>query len=206
MSATATARTQSDECYTPAKDLSRVRTVLGRIDCDPASCAHAQRVVRARRFYTKAQNGLARRWRGQLWLNCPYSNPKPWVIKLLASYNAGDVVESVSLFNSRTGSQWFDLMSSQAWRCEVRKRIRFWGPSTNKESGTGMQDHVFFYLGTNPDRFRAVFGEVGRIMPPAQSVTEGVTFCEACTRPLSGMRADATTCSARCRKRKSRRI
>lgn len=195
---------RSDECYTPSTDMRRVRDVLRKIDLDPASCAHAQRVVRAARFFTKAQDGLRRRWRGRVWMNCPYSNPKPWVIKLLASFNAGDVVECVSLFNSRTGSQWFDLMSSQAWRCECRKRRRFWGPWTNKESGAGKQDHVFFYLGPNPERFAAVFAEVGRIIPPTVSVTEGVTFCEACTRPLTGLRADATTCSARCRKRKSR--
>ena len=194
----------SDECYTLADDMRRVRDVLRKIDLDPASCAHAQRVVRAVRFFTKAQNGLSKRWRGRVWMNCPFSNPKPWVIKLLASFNAGDVVESVSVFNSRTGSQWFDLMSAQAWRCECRKRRKFWGPWTNDESGGGKQDHVFFYLGPNPERFAAVFGEVGRIIPPTPSVTEGVTFCEACTRPLIGLRADATTCGARCRKRKQR--
>jgi hypothetical protein len=154
-----------DECYTPADHMGLVRLVLRQIGLDPASCALANRVVRALRFFTKKQNGLARRWRARtLFMNCPYSNPKAWVIKLLASYNAGDVAEAIALFNSRTGSQWFDLMASQAWRCELRKRIRFYGPSTRNGEGNGMQDNVYFYLGDNPERFAAVFGEVGRII------------------------------------------
>lgn len=200
MSQTRAERVQGDECYTPAQFTKLARDVMGAIDLDPASNARANKVVRARKYFSIRDDGLRKRWRGRVWLNCPYSAPAPWAAKLLASYAAGDVRESISLFNSRTGSSWFHPLAAQAWRCEAKTRIRFWGPSTT--GTTGWADNVFFYTGPNPDRFAAVFAHVGRIVPPA--VTKGVTVervCSVCTRSLAGMRMDAEQCSAACRQR-----
>jgi len=199
---------QQDECYTPARFVARVRGVLGGIDLDPASCAEANEVVRARRFFSAKQNGLARRWRGRVFLNCPYSRPGPWAEALLRHYKARDVSAAVALFNSRTSSSWFHLLAPHAWRCEPWRRIRFWGPST--KGGNGMQDQVFFYLGPDTSRFAAWFGDVGRIVPPALELRQGVTqavtrCCVVCGRALSGKRADARTCSSPCRQRDYRR-
>src|SRR6266496_5442474 len=47
-----------DEWYTPPEIIELVRTVLGEIDLDPASCIEAQRTVMAKRFYTKHNDGL----------------------------------------------------------------------------------------------------------------------------------------------------
>jgi hypothetical protein len=44
---------ESDEWYTNDPWLALVRKVLGRIDCDPASCKAAQKRVRAKVFYTR---------------------------------------------------------------------------------------------------------------------------------------------------------
>jgi ParB family chromosome partitioning protein len=199
---------QQDECYTPVGFVVRALNVLGEIDLDPASCATANEVVRARRYYSVLRSGLSQRWRGRVWLNPPYSKPGPWAEKLLAHYQARDVRAAIALFNSRTSSSWFHLLAPHAWRCEPWRRIRFWGPST--KGGNGMQDQVFFYLGSDPERFAAWFGDVGRIVPPAlklrQGVTQGVTrCCVVCGRALLGQRADARTCSSPCRQRDYRR-
>jgi len=195
----------SDECYTPLAWVERARDVLGAIDLDPASSTEAQAVVGAGRFFVLADDGLSKRWRGRVWLNCPYSRPGPWVEHLIGAYDRGDVSACVALFNSMTGARWFDAMARQAWRCELRKRIAFYGPATG--GGPGMRDQVFFYLGARPERFGAVFGEHGRIVPPA-SVTQGVTgpgaVCSVCGRSLGGLRADAVVCSHRCRSRAHR--
>lgn len=194
----------SDECYTPAEFVRLARDVLGVIDLDPASSAQAQAVVRAGRYFDKERNGLKRKWRGRVWLNCPYSAPAPWVGALLAHYQSGAVSAAVALFNSRTGSRWFHELAGVAWRCEARKRIRFYGPGTS--GGNGMLDQVFFYLGDNPARFSAVFSAVGRIVAP--SVTQAVTGarpCVVCGRALAGLRRDAETCSSRCRQSRYRR-
>jgi hypothetical protein len=176
------------------------RDVLGAIDLDPASSVEAQAVIGARRFFTIEQDGLSQRWRGRLWLNVPYSRPGPWVDKLVASYQTGQVSAAVALFNSMTGARWFDTLARCGWRCELRKRIAFWGPAT--AGGPGMRDQVFFYLGRKPERFASVFGEHGRIVAP--SVTLGVTrgaVCSVCSRSLAGLRSGAVVCSSRCRQR-----
>jgi ParB family chromosome partitioning protein len=194
-----------DECYTPGEHMALVREVIGDIDCDPASCAAANRIVRAKRFYTIAQNGLEQPWFGTLWLNYPYSRPKVWVVRLLEAYDSGAVAQAMVLTNARTDSGWFDLLAQRFWRCETFSRIAFWGPGTN-ESGTGWLGQCFFYLGDNPERFAAVFARLGRITPPAARVTQAVTRpCVVCSRMMAGVRVDAETCSSRCRQRRYRR-
>lgn len=196
----------SDECYTPGDELARARDVLGRIDLDPCSCSAANLIVRARRYFTVDDDGLSKRWRGVLWINNPYSRPTPWALKLIASYNSGDVTAALLLCNARTGAKWYHELAQQFWRCERRKRIRFWGPGTRGGAGNGRMDSAYFYVGDNVARFIAVYGDVGRIVPPV-SVTKAVTgasrpssgSCTVCSRSLAGRRADADTCSSRCR-------
>lgn len=50
------------ECYTPVWLVEKARYVLGGFDLDPASCAFANVVVRAGRFYGAAENGLLLPW------------------------------------------------------------------------------------------------------------------------------------------------
>jgi hypothetical protein len=99
-----------DEWYTPAGYLDAARAVMGDIpsaslrtgDLDPATCAAAQEVVRARRFFTKGDDGLAQEWRGRIWLNPPYSAalaPR-FIDKLCAEYDAGRIEEAVVLVNT----------------------------------------------------------------------------------------------------------
>lgn len=205
----------SDECYTPAEWVERARVALGgKIDCDPCSSVEAQRIVRAVRFHTAQTDGLRPRirWSGRVWMNPPYSDPSPWVAKLIAEYEAGRCRAAVALLNARTGSGWFQALSRIAWRCEKRKRIKFYGPGT--KGGSGFVDQVFFYLGHEPERFKSAFHQVGDFVQPivlrgGRSVTETVTGaseagCVVCARPLDGFRSHAEVCSSRCRQRRYR--
>ena len=197
----------SDECYTPQEWLQRARDVLGTIDTDPTSCAAANEVVRARRYFTAERDGLdkRRRWSGNVWFQPPYSAPWPFVQKLISEYQIGHCKQAIGLLNARPGSEWFQALSAIAWRCEKRKRIQFYGPGTGAKGGSGFQDNVFFYLGPNPQRFAAVFADVGAIIAP--SVTVSVTrkgACESCGRSLAGHRRGAVVCSSRCRQRRHR--
>ena len=86
----------SDEWHTPDDVLDFARHVLGGpIDLDPCSHPAAQQRVQARLAVALPDDGLARDlWAGRVWLNPPYSNPRPWVERLLHFA----AVESVSAF------------------------------------------------------------------------------------------------------------
>jgi ParB family chromosome partitioning protein len=60
---------ETAEHYTPAYVVDVVRAALGTIDVDPASCEAANRVVQARHFFTRADDGLRQPWRGTVFLN-----------------------------------------------------------------------------------------------------------------------------------------
>ena len=63
--------------YTPPDIVERVRYALGGIDLDPCSDATAQTIVRAKAYYTEADDGLARSW-GRRWFCNPPSPAGPW--------------------------------------------------------------------------------------------------------------------------------
>lgn len=155
---------ESDEWYTPMPIVEMAREVLGEIDLDPASCEFAQSRIRAARFYTKDDDGLAHEWRGRVWMNPPYSNPlaTKFADKLLAEYNAERVTEAIVIQNCMASSGWFQRLASAGTICLPRKRIQF-------DRRDGRTDHhnnhsqVIFYLGDRGDRFAEVFAKLGLV-------------------------------------------
>ncbi len=164
---------KSNEWYTPARYVEVAREVMGSIDLDPASCELANRTVKAIRYYTQRDNGLAKEWHGNVWLNPPYGLVTPglrgstkslqayFAKELLRRYQAQEIEQAiVLLFAPALGMPWFQPF----WEypvCIARHRVVF-----NKPDGT--QDYygfgnVFIYLGSNEAKFIEVFSKFGRI-------------------------------------------
>lgn len=61
----------SNEYGTPAEYAQRIHYTLGGIDTDPASSRLANKVIRARRIFTKHTNGLDKHWLGRVYVNPP---------------------------------------------------------------------------------------------------------------------------------------
>lgn len=154
----------SDEFYTPAQYVERARVVLGGIDFDPATCARAQEVVRASRFYTKADDGLRadREWRGRTWMNCPYSAPlvSQFAARLLSSFFDGHIPAAIALFNATTDTAWFQSLASHSMTCLTAGRIAFVTPDGSALEGNRV-GQAFFYLGHDPHAFATEFGQYG---------------------------------------------
>lgn len=149
-----------DDRYTPAWLVAAARQALGQIALDPASSHLAQTVVQAERFYTPAEDGLAAPWAGTVFLNPPYSNPLPWVARLLWHYDQGAVPAAVVLTGCAASPRWAQLLAGRAAAiCYPARRVNFWPrrPSDNGNAG----DNLVWYLGPDRDRFAAAFAAYG---------------------------------------------
>lgn len=150
----------SYEWYTPAEYVKAARAVMGSIDLDPSSCAEANKVVCADKFYTLQDDGLQQEWSGTVYMNPPYSYPEveQFCQKLIEAHKAGDVGQAVVLVNNSTDAAWFHEMAQAAsCMCFTRGRVKYWGPN----SAQARQGQVFFYLGRNVKEFERQFAGFG---------------------------------------------
>jgi ParB family chromosome partitioning protein len=156
----------SDEWYTPPEYLALARRVMGGIDLDPASCAEAQRTVKARRWYDKQTDGLAQEWRGRCWLNPPYSHPlvAKFTEKLRLEFSDGRVGAAICVVNNATDTEWFQALLASFPSC-FTKRIRFYR-TDGRAAESPRLGQVFFYLGPDGEKFAEVFRDVGVICSP----------------------------------------
>lgn len=151
----------SDGWYTPPKYIALARQVLGEIDLDPASCAAAQAVVQALKFYTEHENGLMQPWYGRMWINPPYSAPTPWVRRAIAEYQAGTIEAALILTNSYTETGWWQDLATAGLMLMFRGRLNFWHP--DKVTTQNRTGQTLAYFGPDKARFIEVFGSYGVI-------------------------------------------
>jgi hypothetical protein len=153
------------EWFTPSVYIEKARRVLGGFDLDPASCALAQEVVQARRFFTAEDDGLTRDWAGAVWLNPPYAGKliAAFAAKMLDQIACWNVTSAIMLTNGYTETSWFhNLTRACNALCLTRGRIKFESPHGEKCAPTNGQ--CFFYFGADRQRFLTEFGDVGTIL------------------------------------------
>ena len=150
----------NDEWYTPNRILSIVKQILNPIDVDPASCDAAQERVQARKYYTKETNGLFHEWKGNVWLNPPYSEKLilPFARKLVSSFQCGDIIQALMLVNNVTETKAvnYALRHSTAW-CFPLGRIAFIDKRGN-EQPSPTKGQFIAYFGHDIDKsMKAVY-------------------------------------------------
>lgn len=161
----------TNEWYTPPVYVEAARSVLGEIDLDPASSIVAQRWVRAKHFYARPLNGWRLPWFGRVWLNPPYgktartSNQELWLQRLALEFSTGSVRAGIALCNSALGYDWYEQLYEIWPVCHAVKRIKFIRPDGSDE-GEAKRGSSFFYFGMEPERFRSVFRQFGRVHIP----------------------------------------
>ena len=154
------------EWFTPPDIIEAAQAVLGDFDLDPASNDIAQIAVRARRYFTRENDGLTQKWAGRVWINPPYSKEliEPFVVKLVEHVEAGDISEAILLVDNRTDTAWFHRAANCASRiCFTRGRIRFLQPD-GQQPGTPTNGSALLYFGADPAKFTKVFGEIGLVV------------------------------------------
>lgn len=156
----------SYEWYTPEKYIEAARNIMGGIDLDPASCAEAQEIVKAKKYYTKKENGLIKEWRGKVWLNPPYCMPEveQFIDRVIDFHKREIISQAVILTNNSTDTAWFHRMLVYAGiACFTKGRVKFWGPDGGAANGA-RQGQVLFYIGGNTDKFIEKFKYLGAIV------------------------------------------
>jgi phage N-6-adenine-methyltransferase len=169
-----TANSGENEWYTPPDLIEAARDVMGSITLDPASCEIAQANVKAKRFYTADDDGLSKKWTGNVWLNPPYSKD---CIGLFADKLVGEsrrFEQAVVLVNNATDTAWFHQMASVASAvCFLRGRVKFLD-KTGKPAKTPVQGQAVLYVGANVEAFRAKFSPMGFVVVPVREAIQVV--------------------------------
>ena len=161
---------------TPGDIAAAARLVLGDIDLDPASCAVANRVIRAKQFYTKETDGLLQNWIGTVWLNPPGDKSgilvKKFWSKLVRAWSSKQVTAAIYLgFNL---AQLQQLQKSGvggplAWKfplCVPEKRLCFTDLSTGVVKEQPTQSNFITYLPSSLDGeklFAKHFSQFGEV-------------------------------------------
>lgn len=108
--------------YCTPKELT---DLLPEFDLDP--CSNPNSTVRAKRAVMLPEDGLAAEWRGNVFVNCPYSNVMPWAEKAVES---ADTATTCLLLKMDPTTRWFSrlMLGGDAVAIMFRKRIKFVDP------------------------------------------------------------------------------
>ena len=155
--------TGDTEWFTPTEVIELARDVMGGIDLDPASTAAANRIVKARQFFTRERDGLAQAWNGRIWMNPPYAHPLMTLFmdKLAGEVERGGVSAAVVLVNNATETAWFRALTRVSSAvCFPHGRVVF---SHHGKPATPAQGQAVLYVGGQWSRFHQVFAAIGDV-------------------------------------------
>lgn len=155
------------EYYTPSWIIEAAREVMDSIDLDPASSAKANETVKANKIYTFEENGLTQIWRGNIWLNHPFSKKQnsTWIHLLIHFYRISLVKQACCITYASTSEKWFQPLMGYP-QCYFSKRVNYIDGETGQPMKGVTKGSVVTYLGSNTDKFFNVFSLYGKIMIP----------------------------------------
>jgi hypothetical protein len=141
------------EMHTPDAVIEMAKWVMecDKFDLDPCSNSHEHPNLPAIRKFTRADDGLSRRWIAiNMLFNPPYSpngTIKPWIQKWLSAYESGDLKESIGLFPHYTAESWFSLFNPYLVG-GIAGRLQY-----KNTDGKARFSSCLVYLGNKPGRF-----------------------------------------------------
>lgn len=103
--------------FTPARYIQSVTAVLGGIGLDPFSSADANRIVKAKRFFSIEDNAFLKAWKAPtVFMNPPYSGTlcRQACRKFLEEWQAGNFQSGIVLVNNCTETQFFQELLRNA--------------------------------------------------------------------------------------------
>lgn len=102
----------NDERGTPLDLIRPLKEAMGGYDLDAASGCEPEPIAPNR--YTKEDDGLAKPWFGDVWLNPPYSDIVDWMEKAYKESKNDEVSSVTCLVPNRTSTRWFHDYAAHA--------------------------------------------------------------------------------------------
>lgn len=162
---------------TPPKWIQLIKEVMGSIELDPASCIEANTaIVKADRFYSKEDDGLAQPWACKtLFVNPPWKkNTKTsalWARKFAEEFDAQHIQQAVVLINCDPSTEAWQSYASRADMVAFpTKRIEFIPPGTRVSTKKNTNPQVFFYFGRRWRKFVQVFTDANCLVMRPENV------------------------------------
>jgi phage N-6-adenine-methyltransferase len=114
-----------DNWATPWPIVQELEERYGPFDLDPGAEQHT---AKAPRFYTREDDGLSHPWFGRVFVNPPYSDPRPWCERAVRAVESEEAELVVMLLPASTDTGWFhEFVLPNADIEFLRGRIRFLG-------------------------------------------------------------------------------
>ncbi len=150
------------EWNTPTLFVELARKTMGSIDIDPASNEIAQKTVKAKIFFTQKDDGLRKKWTGNVWMNPPYAQPV--IGEFIDKITTENISQAIVLVNNATETKWGQqLLHDASAVCFPKTRIKF--INQNGEQGESpLQGQMICYLGDNKKLFVENFNRIGRCL------------------------------------------
>ena len=115
----------NDDLYTPKWIFDEIGLTF---DLDVCASNNQNIVVPADKSYTLEDDGLVSPWHGRVWMNPPFSKPKPWAEKWLSHANG------IALLPLSGNSGWWrDLWHSEASVVMVKPNTGFMNPEGKEQ-------------------------------------------------------------------------
>lgn len=132
----------------------------GVIDTDP--CSNSRSIVPARTRYTIADDGLSKPWRGLVFVNPPYSDPTPWMLRCATAHidNGRHVIACIKADPS---VKWWSHVWTAKAICFPDHRIDF-TPPPGVESSSNNFASALPYWGSKTNAFERCFAPLGKVI------------------------------------------
>jgi len=120
----------TDDWSTPPEVFDAIRTYFGvwTFDLDPCCRAATAKAPVYYDLVGEGMNGLELPWFGQVFVNMPYSDPMPWIIKAIEEVRAGNAQRAILLLPADVSTAWWRVVASHAYQYIWPGRIKFLGP------------------------------------------------------------------------------
>lgn len=102
----------TDEWATPPEFLRPLADAVGGFTLDP--CSGAEQSPVAANTFTAADDGLSKKWFGDVWVNPPYSEMDAWTRKVIAEVNRAATDSILFLVKGDSSTDWWHDAAGEA--------------------------------------------------------------------------------------------